>query len=134
MSESSDPRWRYGVALFPLPPLLGLAAGAGLTAFASIDFTSIAGSEDGVLLGILAVALIVLGSWSAIVLSAAVAASLYLDARAIARRERDAPSPFLAGGVGVVHVVAGADLSFLYAVSVPAIAYYLYRRRRHVPP
>ncbi|WP_254769140.1 hypothetical protein [Salinilacihabitans rarus] len=133
MPESSDPRWRYGVALFPLPPLLQLVASAGLTTFASVDFTSTTGSEGGVLVGIVAFALIVLGSWSAVVLSAAVAASLYLDARAIARHERDAPSRFLAGGVGVVYVAAGADLPFLYAVSVPAIAYYLYRRRRYVP-
>lgn len=126
MTEPSNPAWRYGVALFPLSPLLWLVAVGSVVVFASIPE-----SEIGVLVGIGAWVLAVLSSWVAIPLALLVAASLYLDARSIARFAGDAPNQYVVGGVGLVHV-AGSILAFPYVVSVPAITYYLYRRRRYV--
>ena len=53
------------------------------------------------------------------------------DARALRDHRAWNPNPWLVGVLGIVHF-AGAVLAFPYLLSVPAIAYYAYRRRQRV--
>lgn len=91
MPESPDPLWRYGVALFPVPPLLSLVALGGLWTFVSLSTAGTA-TEADVLVGLVAFLLTVLTSWLAVLVAAVVAASVFVDARALDGRETWSPT------------------------------------------
>lgn len=124
---SSDPRWRYGVALFPLVPLASLANVAGFRLFLGLSTEGSAG-EVGMLAGVLVFLLSAVVSIAGAVAALIVLTALLLDARAL-RRENAAfaPHPAVAGLVGLLHLAAWV-LAPLYALSMPSLAYYTYRR------
>lgn len=130
MPGAHDSAWRYGVALFPVPPLLSLAALGSLRAFVSMTGSESL-TESGVLVGLAAFVLSVLGLWLAVLVALVVAVSVFMDARALAGAEPRTPNPYVFGGVGLVHL-AGTELLVLNLLSVPSFVYYLYRRRRRV--
>ncbi|WP_408957757.1 hypothetical protein [Natrinema sp. 74] len=121
----SDPLWRYGVYLFPVGPLSMLGSYAGLWLFVS------ASEGDSVGVGIAAFLATVLANWLSYLFAAIVAVALIMDARALRDYPAWNPNPWLVGVLGVVHV-AGAVIAYPYLLSVPTIAYYVYRRRQHV--
>ncbi|WP_254761444.1 hypothetical protein [Natrinema marinum] len=122
---AADPSWRYGVYLFPVGPVSMLSSYAGLRLFVSAS----EGGSIGV--GIAAFVVTVLAGWLSYLFAAIVAVALVMDARALRDHPAWNPNPWLVGVLGVVHL-AGAVLAYPYLLSTPAIAYYVYRRRRHV--
>lgn len=130
MAPTGNPPWRYGVALFPVPLLLSILAVGSLFAFVSLSQSGTT-AESGVLVALATFALTVLSSWLATLVGIVVAASVFLDARAFADHEAWSPNRWLFGGIGLLHVAA-TELLVLNLVSVPALLYYLYRRRQHV--
>lgn len=130
MPASASPPWRYGVALFPVPPLVSLLALGGLWAFVSMSASEPV-TEAGVLVGIATFGLTVLSNWLAVLVAAVVAVCTYLDARSLAGHGAWSPNRYAYGGVGLVHLAA-TDLLFLNLVSVPAFLYYVHQRRQHV--
>ncbi|KAA9400063.1 hypothetical protein Har1130_13645 [Haloarcula sp. CBA1130] len=74
-------------------------------------------------------ALTVLTSWAAVLFSVLLTVGLFLDSRQLRRTDADwTPTPLYALA-GIVHGV-GSTLLAAFAVSVPVIGYYLYRRRK----
>ncbi|QLK26964.1 hypothetical protein HYG81_04975 [Natrinema zhouii] len=127
-SESAvpaDQSWRYGVYLFPLGPLSMLCSYAGLWLFTR------ATDAESIGVGVAAFIVTVLAGWLSYLFAAIVAIAISMDARALRDHPTWNPSPWLAVGAGLVHF-AGAVLAGPYLLSVPAIAYYVYRRRQHV--
>ena len=123
----SNPRWRYGVALFPLVPLAALGNVVGYRAFLELTVHG-SGDETSALAAVLAFLLSAVVSWAGIVAALVVLAALVLDARALRRGDAAfSPRPAFAGFVGLVHLAAWV-LAPLYVVSVPPLAYYTYRR------
>ncbi|SEW11331.1 hypothetical protein [Natrinema salifodinae] len=122
-AASADPSWRYGVYLFPVPPLLVAVSDVALALFVRAVELESAGLRIVTFVGILLV------GWLSYLFAAIVAVALTADVLAL----RDHPgwnsNPWLAAGLGVVHV-AGTELAFPYLISVPAIGYYVYRRRQ----
>ncbi|WP_229504760.1 hypothetical protein [Natrinema versiforme] len=122
-AEPADPAWRFGVYLFPLAPLAMLGSYAGLWLFTrSVDAESLG-------VGLAAFAVTVLAGWLSVIFAAIVAGSLLMDALALRDHPSWNPNPWIAGGLGLVHL-AGAELVIPYLLSVPGIGYYLYRRRQ----
>lgn len=128
MSAPSDPSWRYGVALFPLPPLLSLVAIRGMWAFISQSTTE-SPTEADALLGIATFLVTALAHWLAVLLAAVVAVSAFLDARAFVGRDGWSPNEYAVGAVGLVHLAA-TQYQPLYLLSVSAFLYYVHRRRQ----
>ncbi|WP_313692903.1 hypothetical protein [Halorarum halobium] len=124
---SSDPPWRYGVAVFPLVPLATLTDLVGFRVFLEL----VAGgstSEAGMLAAVVAFLVSAVVSIAGGVAALVVLGALLLDARALRRTDAAfAPHPAVAGVVGLVHLLAWL-LAPLYVLSVPALAYYTYRR------
>lgn len=124
---SSTPRWRYGVALFPLVPLAALVNVVGYRAFLEPTVHG-PGGETSALAAVLAFLLSSLVSIAGVVAALVVLAALVLDARALRRGDAGfSPRPAFAGFVGLVHLAAWV-LASLYVVSMPPLAYYTYRR------
>lgn len=124
---SSTPRWRYGVALFPLVPLVALGDVVGYRAFLELTVHG-PGDETTTLAAVLAFLLSAVVSWAGIVVALAVLAALVLDARALRRSDAAfSPRPAFVGVVRLVHLAAWV-LAPLYVISVPPLAYYTYRR------
>ncbi|MFU1781337.1 hypothetical protein ACM16X_08145 [Haloarcula japonica] len=75
-----------------------------------------------------AFALTVLAGWAGVLFSLLLTVGLFLDSRQLRRTDRDwSPTPLYALA-GIAHAV-GTTLFAAFAVSVPVIGYYLYRRR-----
>lgn len=124
-SVHRNPSWRYGVYLFPIGPLSLVLSHAALGLF-------VQASEAGSLgVGLSTFAVTVLAGWLSVLCSAVVAVALGMDALALRDHPAWNPNPWLAGIVGLGHL-AGAELAYPYLLSVPAIGYYVYRRRQHV--
>ncbi|MFC6767215.1 hypothetical protein [Natrinema soli] len=121
----ADPSWRYGVYLFPLGPLSMLCSYGGLWLFTR------ATDAESIGVGIAAFVATVLAGWLSYLFAAIVAIALSMDARALRDHPTWNSTPWLAVGAGLVHF-SGAVLAVPYLLSVPAIAYYVYRRRQHV--
>jgi len=124
---STRDRWIwYGLAaLFVLPP--GCTALSRLSMELFISSGSASEGSLGTFLG--AFALTVLTSWAGVLFSLLLTVGLFLDSRH--RRRTDGgwqPTPLYALA-GIVHGV-GTSLLAAFAVSVPVVGYYLYRRRR----
>ncbi|MDS0220447.1 hypothetical protein NDI54_03670 [Haloarcula sp. S1AR25-5A] len=124
MPSTRETLIRYGLAaLFVLPPACIALSRFAMQLFVSSTATG-AGSL-GTFLG--AFALTVLASWAAVLFSLLLAVGLFLDSRRVQRTEGGwSPTPLYALA-GVVHGV-GTALLPAFAVSVPVIGYYLYRR------
>ncbi|WP_137683742.1 hypothetical protein [Haloarcula mannanilytica] len=91
-----------------------------------ISSTSTGEGSIGTLLGVFA--LTVLASWAGVLFSLLLTVGLFLDSRHLRRADANwTPTPLYALA-GVVHGV-GTALLPAFAVSVPVIGYYLYRRR-----
>jgi hypothetical protein len=127
MSEPADTDWRYGVYLFPLPPLLSLLAAGGMWAFVSLA-SSGSFSDADALAGIGAFLLTVAGSWLAILFAVVVAVSAVVDARTLAERGSWSPNQYALAAVGLCHLAA-TQLLPLSLLSTPLLAAYVYRRR-----
>lgn len=123
--SASDPAWRYGVYLFPIPPLLSLLADAGLVLFVRSV------TAETPLIGIAVFFATVVASWTSSLLAAVVAVALPADALALRAHPRWTPKPSLAAGLGLAYLVS-AFVPVLYLLSVPGTGYYVYARRRHV--
>ncbi|ESP87906.1 hypothetical protein [Candidatus Halobonum tyrrellensis] len=128
MPSTRTSPWRYGVALFPLPVLLSVGATLASDLFLAVSLDDQLTDAD-VLAGIAGFVLGVAASWLAALAALVVLVAVVLDARALRRADADfAPRTAFVAGVGVVHLVAAALFAPLYVVSVPALAYYTYRR------
>ncbi|EJN59637.1 hypothetical protein [Halogranum rubrum] len=123
MSTPSNPSWRYGVYVFPLVPLLSATSYVGSRAMLST-------MNDELWRFLAGFVLSVLGQWLAVVFAVVVLAAVVLDARALATRGAWTPNTFVYGFAGLVHLF-GAVLWMAYLLSVPALGYYVYRRRQH---
>ncbi|AGB30949.1 hypothetical protein C488_02725 [Natrinema pellirubrum DSM 15624] len=121
----ADPVWRYGVYLFPIAPLLTLISTAALRFFV------VAADREALGAGLVSFAVTVLAGWLSFLFAAVVAVALLMDALALRDRPGWNPNPWLVGALGLVHV-AGAELAVAYLFSVPAIGYYVYRRRQRL--
>ncbi|MDF9744149.1 hypothetical protein [Natrinema salsiterrestre] len=120
-----NPPWRYGVYVFPIGPVLLLLSRTALELF-------VQASEAGSLaIGLSTFAVTLIAGWSSVLCSAVVAVALVMDALALRDHPYWNPNPWLAGVVGIGHL-AGAELAYPYLLSVPAIGYYVYRRRQHI--
>ncbi|WP_245853062.1 hypothetical protein [Natrinema ejinorense] len=122
---ASNPSWRYGVYLFPIPPLLLVVT------YATVSLFTVAAQAESPLLAIGAFAATVLTGWVAYLIAAVVAVALAMDALALRDHPAWNPNPWLAAVLGVVHF-GGAFLAVPYLASVPGISYYVYRRRQSV--
>jgi len=131
MSEPSDTDWRYGVYLFPLPPLLSLLAAGGMGGFVSLT-SSGSFSDADALIALAAFLLTVVASWLAIIFALAVAVSSVMDARTLAERGSWSPNQYALGAVGLLHLAA-TQLLPLSLLSTALLAAYVYRRRQRVP-
>lgn len=123
--SASDPAWRYGIYLFPVPPLLSLLADAGLALFVRSV------TAETPLIGIAVFFATVVASWTSSLLAAVVAVALPADALALRDHPRWTPKPSLAAGLGLAYLVS-AFVPVLYLLSVPGTGYYVYVRRRRV--
>lgn len=120
---AGDPAWRFGVYLFPIGPLATLGSYAALWLFTlSVDAESLG-------VGLASFVVIVLAGWSSVIFAAIAGGSVLMDALALRDHPSWNPNPWIAGGLGLVHL-AGAELAIPYLLSVPGIGYYLYRRRQ----
>ncbi|MFA9504723.1 hypothetical protein ACERIM_18325 [Natrinema sp. H-ect1] len=81
--------------------------------------------------GLVSFAVTVLAGWLSFLFAAVVAVALLMDALALRDRPGWNPNPWLVGALGLGHV-AGAELTVAYLFSVPAIGYYVYRRRQRL--
>jgi hypothetical protein len=125
MPSTRDTWIWYGLAaLFVLPP--GCIALSRFSMQLFVSSTATGEGSLGTFLG--AFALTVLANWAAVLFSLLLAVGLLLDSRHLQRTDGDwSPTPLYALA-GVVHGV-GTSLLPAFAVSVPVIGYYLYRRR-----
>lgn len=125
-SNTANPPWRYGVYAFLLVPLLSAVSYVGL-------FAGFSGVQETPSVFVIGLVLTFLSQWVAIILALVVFTALILDVRALAERDDGewTPNPYLYGVGGLVHV-AGAFLVAPYVLSVPALSYYVYRRRQRV--
>nr|WP_239642242.1 hypothetical protein [Haloarcula amylolytica] len=125
MPSTRDTWIWYGLgALFVLPP--GCMALARLSMELFISSGSASDGSLGTFLG--AFALTVLASWASVLFSLLLTVGLFLDSRHLRRTDGDwSPTPLYALA-GIVHGV-GSTLLAAFAVSVPVVGYYLYRRR-----
>nr|WP_241432606.1 hypothetical protein [Haloarcula californiae] len=126
MPSTRDTWVWYGLAtLFVLAPGCVALSRVGMELVIS---SGSAGERSlGTFLG--AFALTVLASWAGVLFSLLLTVGLFLDSRHL--RQTDGgwtPTPLYALA-GIAHAV-GATLLAAFAVSVPVIGYYLYRRRR----
>lgn len=126
-SVSSPSYWWYGVALFPVVVLTSI-----LTPFATQQFVtaSTAAGEPKVAAAFASFALSILASWLGIVVAVIVLVCLVADVWALRRRAAWSPS-WAWGLAGVAHLT-GSLFSPLLLGSVPALSYYIYRRRDRV--
>ena len=119
--------WWYGIALFPLVVITSL-----LSAFGSRTFLRTLTSEEPIVgFAIVSAVLSFVAFWVGILVGVIVLVSLIADIRALRRNGSWRPSR-LWGLAGVVHLV-GSVFSAAFVVSVPALSYYLYRRRTLSP-
>lgn len=131
MSEPSDTGWRYGVLLFPLPPVLSLVAVGGLRALLSLTSPGPFSDADA-LASLAAFSLSIAGSWLSILVGLVVAVSVVMDARALATRGWWAPNQYAIAALGLLHL-AGTQVLPLSLLSTPLLFCYLYRRRQQLP-
>lgn len=126
MPSTRDTWIWYGLAaLFVLPP--GCMALSRLSMELFVSSASAGEGSLGTFLG--AFALSVLASWAGVLFSLLLTVGLLLDSRQLRRTDGDwSPTPLYALA-GIVHAV-GTTLLAAFAVSVPVIGYYLYRRRK----
>jgi len=126
MPSTRDTWVWYGLAtLFVLVP--GCVALSRVGMELVISSGSAGEGSLGTFLG--AFALTVLASWAGVLFSLLLTVGLFLDSRHLRQTDGDwAPTPLYALA-GIAHAV-GATLLAAFAVSVPVIGYYLYRRRR----
>jgi hypothetical protein len=123
----SRSHWWYGIALFPLVVVTSL-----LSAFGSRTFLRTLTSEEPIVeFAIVSVVLSVVAFWAGLLVGVIVLVSLIADIRALRRNGSWRPSR-LWGLAGVVPLV-GSVFSATFVVSVPALSYYLYRRRTLSP-
>jgi hypothetical protein len=119
-------RW-YGIVLFPLVVVTSL-----LSAFGTRTFLRTLTSEEPIVgFATVSVVLSVVAFWAGLLVGVIVLVSLVADIRALRRNGSWRPSR-LWGLAGVTHLV-GSVFSLAFVVSVPALSYYLYRRRTCSP-
>lgn len=119
----STPR-HYGLVLFPVVVVTTL-----VTRFSSRTFVAVSssGGDPNVAAGVVSFVLSVVSFWSGIVVALVVLGCLLVDIRTLG--DDGEWSPSVAWSLaGVVHL-GGAVFSPLLLVSVPALSYYVYRRR-----
>ncbi|WP_226480093.1 hypothetical protein [Natrinema amylolyticum] len=121
----ADPAWRYGAYLFPIAPLSTLTSNAALRLFVQTADTESLG------VGLASFVVTVLAGWLSYLFAVVVAVALVMDALGLREHPAWNPNPWLAGGLGLSHF-AGAVLAVPYLLSVPAIGYYVYRRRQRL--
>jgi nitric oxide reductase large subunit len=120
MSSSS---WWYGIFLFPVVILSSLTS-----RFAEYAFFATAQSPDSIIgLDVAWFTLQMLLFWIGILVAVVVLVCLLGDLR-LRSRDRTRSSSIFWGIVGVVHLGAVLFTELLF-ISVPALSYYLYRRR-----
>ena len=129
MPSTKDTWVWYGLAwLFVLVPGCVALSKVGMGLF--ISSGSAGEGSLGTFLG--AFALTVVGSWAGVLFSLLLTVALFLDSRHFRRTDGDwTPTPLYALA-GIIHAV-GTTLLAAFAVSVPVIGYYLYRRHRREP-
>lgn len=119
--------WWYGIALFPLVLVTSL-----LSTFGTRTFLRTLTSEGPIVgFAIVSAVLSFVAFWIGILVGVIVLVSLIADIRVLRRNGSWRPSR-LWGLAGVVHLV-GSVFSAAFVVSVPALSYYLYRRRTLSP-
>ena len=120
MSSSS---WWYGILLFPAVILASLTS-----RFAENAFFATAQSPDSTIgMDVAWFILQMLSFWTGILVAVVVFVCLLADLRSRSR-DRTQSSSLLWGLAGVVHL-GGVIFTELLFISVPALSYYLYRRR-----
>jgi hypothetical protein len=124
---SSPPYWWYGVALFPFVVLTSVITPFAMQRFVSASTTA---GEPNVAAALASFALTILASWLGILVAVIVLVCLVADVWAL--RKCDAWSPSWVWGLAGVAHLAGALFSPILLGSVPALSYYLYRRRNRV--
>ncbi|WP_226007647.1 hypothetical protein [Natrinema salinisoli] len=123
--EPRDPAWRYGIYTFPIGPFSLVASYTGLSLFV------LAADSESLGMGLASFAVVFLGGWLSYLFAAIAAVALLMDALTLRDHPAWTPNPWFAGGLALVHF-AGAVLAVPYLLSVPAIGYYVYRRRQHI--
>ncbi|GGO02041.1 hypothetical protein [Haloarcula pellucida] len=124
---SNTDRWTwYGLlVLFALPPMCLVLSRLSLRGFAM----SMGGDPVTPLTAIAFFLLTTLAGWAGVLFGLALAVALWFDSRRLVGTDCDwRPTPLYALA-GVVHA-AGTMLFVPFVVSVPAVGYYLVRRRR----
>ena len=120
MSSSS---WWYGILLFPAVILASLTS-----RFAENAFFATAQSPDSTIgMDVAWFILQMLSFWTGILVAVVVFVCLLADLRSRSR-DRTQSSSLLWGLAGVVHL-GGVIFTELLFISVPALSYYMYRRR-----
>ncbi|RDI71710.1 hypothetical protein [Halopelagius longus] len=122
-------RWWYGVAPFPVVVCTAFLAEVAARRFVAV---STAAGDPNVALGLASFALVALAQGVSVLVAVVVLASLLLDVRALRRAGEWTPT-WAWGLAGVVHFAA-VEFTPLFLVSVPSLAYYLYRRRERAKP
>jgi hypothetical protein len=119
--------WWYGIALFPLVLLSNVLSGFGSRRFVAASSGT---AEPNVGVAIVAFVVSVAAFWGGLLVASLVLVCLLGDIRALGGDGTWSPSPAW-GLAGVVHLV-GAVFSPALFLSVPALSYYLFRRRDRV--
>jgi hypothetical protein len=120
MSSSS---WWYGIFLFPVVILASLTS-----RFAEHAFFATAQSSDSTIgMDVAWFTVQILSFWTGILVAVVVLVCLLADLRLRSGDRTRSPSIFW-GLAGVVHLGAVLFTELLF-ISVPALSYYLYRRR-----
>jgi ABC-type uncharacterized transport system fused permease/ATPase subunit len=120
MSSSS---WLYGILLFPVVILASLTSRFAEQAF----FTTVQSPDSSIGMDVAWFTLQMVSFWAGILVAVVVLVCLLADLRSRSGEETQSPSIFWGLG-GVVHL-GGAVFTELLFISVPALSYYLYRRR-----
>jgi len=115
--------WWYGVALFPVVVVTTLLARVGSRTFIAVSST---GGDPNVAAGIASFVLAVASFWGGVLVAVVVLGCLLADIRALGGDSEWSPS--VAWGLAGLAHLGGAVFAPLLVVSVPALAYYLYRR------
>ena len=115
--------WLYGILLFPVVIFASLTS-----RFAEQAFFTTAKSSDSIIgMDVAWFTLQMVSFWVGILVAAVVLVCLLADLRSRSGEETQSSSIFWGLG-GVVHL-GGAVFTELLFISVPALSYYLYRRR-----
>lgn len=133
MAESRCSRWWYGVVATVALLLLGWIAWGGVrlttATVPGTDPTQLVPRGAGTLIFLLGTFVTVVATW---VSAPIFAISLFMDARAVRRSDFDwQPNQYLYGSIGLIHLGALFTV-VVYAVTMPAALFYLYRRHQHI--